>query len=1274
LSETSGLQAIPEWKLYVRLGERLLDQPSVEKQCILIQEIISDLLSAQSKVWLSSPYFPLPGDTEYKVLPNAESDPIVKEAFKNQLLAFESGNNQVNIVFDDTEKTRRIAIPLVSQDNMLGILETSRADGKYFDIQEINFLEGLASHASVSMQIIRQVTIKNWRMEQLSLVRTVSEQIANVLNLEELCDRITHLIQDTFKYFYVAIFLVNGKKRSLELKGDKGINDNAKLPENFSVQMGEGIVGFVAKSGRELIAPDVNEASLYRKVNQLVDTKSEAAFPLKIDKKILGVLDIQSDQPDRFHENDIIVLRALANSIAIAVQDADLYGSLQRRAEQIATIFEVSNAINTTLDFDELLQKIILTLKQRFHYDEVHLFTVHSGRRKIFYQTGMDIDNHEMVEDINFEMDDPEGIIPWVARSGISAMTNNAVDDGRFLIPEDPKSVRHSQMIIPLIYAGEVQGILEIKDKKPDSFDEHDLFLFEAIASNISTAVRNATLFRSEHWRHQVADSFRDVIGLISANTAINQLLSNILLQLNRNLPCDASAIWLLENNNNREIKIDSNSLRVAATWGIEKDKLSKVVVDYPETLKAIEAVFEDPSPTIRLSDSDRGPLGIALDFPPDYSSIAAPLKIEDKIIGILALAHKTSRRYGSEAKDMTNTFANYAAVAIHNTRLYTDSQEQAWISTVLLQVAQTCQASSIPEDLLKSMVRLTPLMVGVQKCAFLVWDKFNETFNLMAQYGFGLELTSIWNSDIPAIYQLLHTQKPIFIQDPKEELLLDGFQLDSKNGTFVILPLTIRSEILGAFLVLHESNLENNLKFSSQTLAILQGISQQTAISLDNMRLIEARQEEAYVTAVLLQVAQAVVSQSNLEDTFATIVNLLPILIGVSTCVIYLPNTDDNTKFFTAEAFSDHLEDINLIKSDLFTDNLSLLAFVQKTNQISVGFLPDERIEFDNWKAIQPFPILDDNKPKLSDHLVLAFPIIIKNELFGILLTKEDHLAPQYFSKRVELLTGVSQEIALAIQNHKLQVDNVVREKLEQEIQLARQIQKTFLPDTLPEFDGWEIGAKWETALQVGGDFYDVIPISKTKVGLVIADVADKGLAASLYMTVSRTLIRAFGQTYSDPASVLKYVNNLLVSDTPGGLFVTAIFAILNVETGELVYTNAGHNLPILITPRNNAIQDLAKGEMALGVMENIDYTNHSIQIKPGDLLVFYTDGLTETFSKQGEIFGVERLKSMLTCCEKETVNQLMFGFDEELNKFRNGNPPSDDLTMIVIKRSENN
>jgi putative methionine-R-sulfoxide reductase with GAF domain len=120
------------------------------------------------------------------------------------------------------------------------------------------------------------------------------------------------------------------------------------------MSIGEGIIGFVARNGKELIAPDVANESLYKPYASLPNTKSEATFPLKIDKKTLGVLDIQSNQLDAFSENDVIVLSALANSIAIAVQDAELYGSLSQRAEQISIIFEVSQAINSFLDLDEL--------------------------------------------------------------------------------------------------------------------------------------------------------------------------------------------------------------------------------------------------------------------------------------------------------------------------------------------------------------------------------------------------------------------------------------------------------------------------------------------------------------------------------------------------------------------------------------------------------------------------------------------------------------------------------------------------------------------------------------------------------------------------------------------------------------------------------------------------------------------------------------------------------------------------------------------------------
>ena len=291
MSTSPDFQAIPEWKQCLRLGERLLEQPTVEKQCSFIHETIRNLLGADATVWLSEPYFPLPGDNDKPILPGAPVSEVVRNTFDQQLKFFDQGDNSTYIGYNQISKPSHIAIPLVSQDNMLGVLEVKRSKGRSFDQREINFLEGFAAHTAVSMQIIRQVTLKNWRMEQLSLVRQVSEQIANVLDLKSLCDRITHLIQTTFSYYYVAIFLLDGKTRSLELKASKSAIEQELSPTPFTVNIGEGIIGYVSKKGKELISPDVTKEPLYKPYSNLPNTRSEATFPfedrspIKIDKK-----------------------------------------------------------------------------------------------------------------------------------------------------------------------------------------------------------------------------------------------------------------------------------------------------------------------------------------------------------------------------------------------------------------------------------------------------------------------------------------------------------------------------------------------------------------------------------------------------------------------------------------------------------------------------------------------------------------------------------------------------------------------------------------------------------------------------------------------------------------------------------------------------------------------------------------------------------------------------------------------------------------------------
>jgi serine phosphatase RsbU (regulator of sigma subunit) len=275
---------------------------------------------------------------------------------------------------------------------------------------------------------------------------------------------------------------------------------------------------------------------------------------------------------------------------------------------------------------------------------------------------------------------------------------------------------------------------------------------------------------------------------------------------------------------------------------------------------------------------------------------------------------------------------------------------------------------------------------------------------------------------------------------------------------------------------------------------------------------------------------------------------------------------------------------------------------------------------------------------------------------------------------RRQEIITGVAQQIALAIQNDRLKDEMVGRERLEKEVQLARQIQRTFLPEQLPTIQGWQIDSRWQTARQVGGDFYDIFSLSPNLIGLVIADVSDKGMPAALYMTVARTLLRASAKTTSSPARVLKQVNNLLFNDSQNGMFVTVVFATLDVDSGTLVYANAGHNRPLLYNASTGKATLLPKGGMALAVLEDIEIPEETFTLNPGDSLVLYTDGATESFSPSGEAFGEIRLGESFQKAVQNNPASILEDIEATLYRYREGAPPSDDITFLSILRVKGN
>ncbi len=1275
--KTMESTAAPEWKQLIQLGEQLVVQSTPAGQCQILCETVIEMFTVEAQIWLAAGAYLFPGETQRPLPLLPQSPPLAQKAAQERRILGVGPSGKMARPLSPRSRPVSVAFPLQENGTLIGVLQVKRSVDHPFSKHILAQLEALVNHASMAMEITRQEHLKNWRYQQLNLVRLASAQIANLRDPLRIYAEVTTLIQETFHLYYVGIFTLDEAQHTLQFRANAGQKSN--FVPDFSVNVGEGIIGWVGQSGEELVAPDVRAEPRYRYLDVLPETISEAALPLKVENRLLGVLDIQSDHPAAFHEVDMLVLRTLADTISLAMESAILYDHLHRRAEQISSVFEVSHALASILDQEQLLKEVVNLIHRRFGYPFIHVFTVHPGRRRVFYEAGSGERSETMhKQEFSYPLDGEKGLIPWVARNGKTYLANDVLQDELYLPSDLPPNDTRAELTVPLLVGQEVVGVLDIQSEKVNAFDENDRSLFEALAATIATAIRNAGLYRSERWRRQVAETFKDVAYLMTTNQPLNELLDVILEKLERNLPCDASAIWLLEENNGGEG--EPYRLRLAATRHIDPESMIQVVGDRAEAQAMLENALQSEQPLIRRADQPFGPLGAAMNFPNDYSSIAATLRTNRRPLGILTLAHASGGRYGSEAQAITATFANYAAVAIQNGRLYREAQEQALVSTMLLQVAEASQSTMTVEDLLSTMMRLVRLLMGVRKCAFLLWEESLQTYQMKAWYGFdlpGAESTSrpLYSSELPAMRRLIQEKATLYLQNSDIELNLPEISLDQQNGTLVMLPLLVRGEVMGAFLVAYQAAAQvgQEERFDPKALGILQGIAQQTAITVDNLRLLEARQEEAYVTAALLQVAQTVVSSTDLHDTLDTIVHLLPILVGIDACIMYL--WDAGSRLFRPiQAYAgSRREEETMLSTAYAPGENTLLDTVFLEGSMHLCQVTDDSAQFIHWAklACQHYDENADQSAPPIGNWLLGYPLSLPNMVMGVMVVQEMTTSPAFWERRMEIINGIAQQVSMSIQNDIYKQEMVENQRIEGEIQLARQIQETFLPTSLPRLQGWELDLRWEMAREVGGDFYDVFKLDGNRLGLVIADVSDKGLPAALYMTVTRTLIHAFAAGGNDPARVLKEVNDLLVNDSPESMFITAIYSILSLETGELVYANAGHNLPLLYGMTDERVHPLPKGGMALGILKEMQLENHLVQIEMGDTLILYTDGAVDLMSPKNESFGEPRLRHVIEQYGKEKVGLILENLDDALADFRQGIRPFDDITIVAIQRA---
>ncbi len=239
----------------------------------------------------------------------------------------------------------------------------------------------------------------------------------------------------------------------------------------------------------------------------------------------------------------------------------------------------------------------------------------------------------------------------------------------------------------------------------------------------------------------------------------------------------------------------------------------------------------------------------------------------------------------------------------------------------------------------------------------------------------------------------------------------------------------------------------------------------------------------------------------------------------------------------------------------------------------------------------------------------------------------------------------------------------------LNNELDVARKMQQNILPRSFPASEAFDLYASMVPARSVGGDFFDVYELGDGRIGIVIADVSDKGVPAAMFMMASRTLLKACAATSPSPGAVLEHVNTLLSEDNDSMTFVTLLYGIYNPETGEFVYANGGHNSPIVVRPDMTTELLELTGGVALGVVEDFKYQENTVTLGPGSTVVFYTDGVVEAENEDKELFEMDRFCKIFQNGAFNDAREVTLGIFKTVREFAGENPQSDDITCLVLR-----
>jgi len=664
----------------------------------------------------------------------------------------------------------------------------------------------------------------------------------------------------------------------------------------------------------------------------------------------------------------------------------------------------------------------------------------------------------------------------------------------------------------------------------------------------------------------------------------------------------------------------------------------------------------------------------------PPRSGMYVPLLAGDTVLGTLSIQSMRPQAFDGNDLRLLSLIADSAASAIAKARAYDSLETRIGQLELIGKVGRQATMILDLDDLLASVAQLIRDEFGYFHVHLFTCDSSAGKLMFRASTATNSEFWRERDQRLSVgegiVGYVAETRHPRMVNDVSQE---PRFILDVPGTKAELaVPLSVGDELIGVLDV--QSDTIN--AFNDNDLFVLLTLADQIAVAIQSANAYTEQQQEAWTLAALLQTAENIAGASNLTDLIATIVRLPPLLVGCQRSAIFLYRRDEET-FVPTGAFGWDDDMCNaLLHQPIIADDAPLLDEVRRTGRVT---------SLDNAAAAPQLPQVTE---RCEVGRVLALPLTARAAVLGVLLLDWAPDAPPWTTRQMTIVSGIANQSASAIESALLAQQAVEQERLAQEVRVARDIQTSLLPSTAPRIPGWDIAAAWRSARAVGGDFYDFWTLGLqsdglspkegstaetgsglhgaadgTQFGFVVADVSDKGVPAALFMSLSRSLMRAAALDGSPPAVAVARANRWITRDSQSGMFVTLFYGLIQVATGFLRFTNAGHNLPLLLR-QDGTVETLGTSGMALGVIEEAPFRESQVLLEADDVVVCYTDGVTEAINTGEEEYGVERLTEVVRRFRDRSSDVIVQAILSELAAYTGDRPAFDDVTVVVLKR----